>query len=243
MDISNYKLIAHRGLHFKNELIPENSLGAFSRAIQHDIAIEFDVHITSDGNLVVFHDNNLKRITGIDKIVEDCTLEFLKELKLLNTTFKIPTLQDVLNLIDGKVPILIEIKNERKVGLLEEKLLETLKTYKGKYVIESFNPLSLLWFKKHAPNIIRGQLSSKDIDGVTSKFEKIVLENMLLNAFVKPDFIAYDIKYITNKLVKKCKRENRFLLGWTIRDNESLNKAKTFCDGLIFENIDLSKIQ
>jgi glycerophosphoryl diester phosphodiesterase len=243
MDISNYKFIAHRGLYSKNEQIPENSLGAFSRAIQRDLAIEFDVHITSDGKLVVFHDNNLKRITGIDKIIEDCTLDFLKELKLQNTTFEIPTLQEVLSLIDGKVPLLIEIKNERKVGLLEEKLSKTLKGYKGKYIIESFNPLSLLWFRKNIPNVSIGQLSSKNIDGIKSKFEKFVLENMLLNTFVKPDFIAYDIEYITTKLAKKCKRKNRFLLGWTIRNIESLNKAKELCDGIIFENIDLKELK
>ena len=237
MNILDYKLIAHRGLHSKTERIPENSLEAFKKAIHHDFPIEFDVHLTSDGELVVFHDNNLKRITGTDMIIEDCTLKFLNELRLENTNYIIPTLKDVLNLVDGKVPLVIEIKNYRKVGPLEEKLLKVLIQYKGKYIIESFNPLSLLWFRKNTTNITIGQLSSKKIEGVNSCIKRFILRNMLLNFIVKPDFIAYEICYITPKLAKKCKKNKRFLFGWTIQNDESLKKAKFFCDGIIFDTI------
>ena len=237
MNISDYKLIAHRGLHSNNGRVPENSLEAFNMAIQHDFAIEFDVRLTSDGKLIVFHDKNLKRITGTDMIVEDCTLKSLKELKLGNTNFTIPTLQEVLSLVDCKVPLLIEIKNERKVGPLERKILKILTNYKGKYIIESFNPLSLLWFRRNAPNIVLGQLSSKKFDGMSSWIKRFILKNMLLNPLVKPNFIAYELRYITPKLAQKFKKHNRYLFGFTVQSDESLKKAKYLCDGIIFDNM------
>ena len=139
-------LIAHRGCH--NELIPENSMPAFSKAIKNNLIIELDIHLLKDNKVVVFHDDNLKRMTGLDKPIKDLTYEEVRKLKLLNTNYKVPLLSDVLELINGKVPVIIELKYDTKYGLLESELLKILKNYKGLYAIKSFNPLSLYYFKK-----------------------------------------------------------------------------------------------
>ena len=160
MDLSFLKsnLIAHRGLH--NENIPENSIKAFNKAIEKKYIIELDVHLLKDGNVVVFHDDNLKRMTGIDKLIKNTTYDEIKNLKLINSNEHIPLFTDVLKLINGSVPLLIELKYDTKIGLLEEKVISILKDYKGLYAIQSFNPFSLIYLKKHCKNIPRGQLVS-----------------------------------------------------------------------------------
>lgn len=235
MNIEKYKFIAHRGIHTKNGDNVENSIPAFKIAVEKNIGIELDVHITKDDEIVVVHDHNLKNITGIDKVVEELNLNEIKQMNLFNTNNKIPTLNEVLDVIDGKVPIVIEIKNEGRVGRLESKLYSLLKEYKGEYVIESFNPLTLLWFKKHDKNIIRGQLSAKKIDSI-SKFLNFFLSKMLFNIFTKPEFIAYNIFDITEKMYKKYNKKGIYLIGWTLKNMNEYHEYSNICDGLIFDN-------
>lgn len=235
MNINNYKFIAHRGIHSKNGDNVENSIPAFELAVQNNIGVELDVHITKDNELVVVHDSNLKNITGINKIVEDLTLKEIKEMYLFNTSNKIPTFKEVLDIIDGRVPVIIEIKNEGKVGKLESKLYNELINYDGEYVIESFNPLTLLWFKKHNKNIVRGQLSAKKIDSI-SKFLNFFLSKMLFNFFTRPNFIAYNIDDITDKMYKKYNDKGIYLIGWTLRKIDDYYKYNKICDGFIFDN-------
>ena len=121
--------------------------------------IELDLHVLKDDNVVVFHDKNLHRMTGIDKDIKDCTYDEIKNLKLKNTDNHIPLFKDVLELVDGKVPLLIELKHDVKVGKLEKETMKYLKKYKGEYAIMSFNPLTLLYFKKENSNIIRRTIS------------------------------------------------------------------------------------
>lgn len=241
MKYKNYKFVAHRGLH-NNSDIPENSILAFELAIKNNLPIELDVHLTSDKELVVFHDNNLKRMTGIDKIIEHCKLSELKNMHLNSTAQSIPTLDEVLELVACKVPLLIEIKNEHKIGALEDKLINKLSNYKGEYILESFNPLSLLWIRKRYRNIILGQLSTGDYSKYNIKFTfvKWVLKNMLLNFLVKPDFISYDYEYLSNKLYTKCKKHDIDLFAWTIKSQNDYETIKSLCDGIIFENFDIN---
>ena len=150
--------IAHRGLH--NEEYPENSLGAFQRCIDKNYPIELDVRLLNDNTLVVFHDDTLARMTGIDGYVSQINKEDLKNCKLNKTNFVIPTFREVLDLVDGKVPILIELKTANSsFGPLEKILTDTLTDYTGEYAVQSFNPFSVGWFTEHYPDIIRGQMS------------------------------------------------------------------------------------
>ena len=186
------KFIAHRGL-FNNTTVCENSLPAFECTIENGYAIELDIQPTKDNELVVFHDSTLLRMTGQNGKVSDYTYNELQELNLLNTNQKIPTLQQVLKLVNGQTPLLIEIKpNNLKVGKLETKLMQLLNEYNGQYAIQSFNPFIILWFKKNAPNVVRGILSAKftkNFENRPNVIKRIILKSMILNKFFTPDFI------------------------------------------------------
>ena len=146
--------IAHRGLHTKD--IPENSLSAFENALKNNYAIELDVQFTKDKEVVVFHDENLKRMTNDTRNIEDVNYDELKNLRLGNTNEIIPTLEEVLELVDSKVAILIEIKDCKDYIELSEKTYEILKGYEGNYAIQSFNPFILEWYKNNASEVVRG---------------------------------------------------------------------------------------
>lgn len=227
------KYIAHRGFH--NEENPENTLGAFKRAIEKGYVIELDVQLLKDGTVVVVHDNKLSRLCGEDKYVSNCTYDEIKGLKVLNSDFTIPTFKEVLEFIDGKTPLLIEIKNTLKVGELERKTYELLKEYNGEYAIQSFNPYSLAWFKDNAPNVLRGQLSSFFKGENLSFIKKILLKKLKLNKISNPNFISYNAENLPNKYCKRCDLP---ILAWTIRSQEEYLKVIKFCDNIIFEGFE-----
>lgn len=228
------RCIAHRGLH--NDQLPENSLGAFNNAIINGYPIELDVHMISDGTLVVFHDDTLSRMTGKDGYLKNLNKDDLKEYFLAQSKYTIPTLEEVLSLVDGKVPLLIEIKNNSKVGALETKLLETLKKYNGDYAIESFNPYVLEWFKNNAPEILRGQLAGFFKGEKLSSIKKFALKRMLLNKIAMPNFISYEATSLPNRFVRKYKTLP--LIAWTVRSQEEYLKVVKYCDNVIFENFE-----
>ncbi len=239
MDLFNSWLverpIAHRGLHDKT--VPENSLTAFARAIEAGHPIELDVQLIADGTVVVFHDDSLSRLTDNDGYLKFLNKEDLKYLSLLDSNEKIPTLEEVLALVNGKVPLLIEIKNEGKVGDLEKKVIDILHNYKGEFAIQAFNPYVLEYFYKHAPEIPRGQLSSYFRDVKLAFFKKFALKRMMLNKKVShPDFISYEAKRLPNRFTRKYK--NIPLLAWTVRSQSEYLKVVKHCDNVIFENFE-----
>ncbi len=234
MNLDKYKFIAHRGLYNKED-IPENSMRAFENAMDKGYAIELDVNMTKDGHLVVFHDNSLKRMTGMKMDVTMLELSEIKKLKLLGTDNKIPTMEDVLLLVSGKVPLMIEIKSNNKPKETTDKLMSLLKKYEGEYVIESFNPRIINYLRKYYPNVIRGQLAAKNIREVKSKFMRILLGKMVFNAITKPHFISYLYTDMTDGMYKKCKKKNIDVAVWTLREKDAYIKVKDRADMFIFE--------
>lgn len=228
------KYIAHRGLH--NASAAENSLSAFKNAIEKDYAIELDVHQISDGTLVVFHDETLSRMTGKDGYLQNLTKKDLKNYKLAGTEDTIPTLDEVLKLVGGRVPLLIEVKNQTKVGALEQKLLDTLKKYNGEYAIEAFNPYVLIWFKENAPDVIRGQLASKFKHVKLSGIKKFVLKRFKLNKQSQPHFISYCADDLPSRFVRKYKHLP--LIAWTVRSQNEYLKVIKHSDNIIFEGFE-----
>ena len=151
---------AHRGLHDKENGIPENSMTAFHRAVEHGYGAELDVHLLKDGALAVFHDSTLKRICGTEGKIEDLTAEDLGKYRLLGTEETIPLLSDVLALFEGKTPLIIELKVvDNNAAALTDAVMNLLKGWKGTYCIESFHPAVVKHLKEHYPQVIRGQLS------------------------------------------------------------------------------------
>lgn len=254
MILSEYKAVAHRGLHDISKGIPENSLAAFQRAVEVGAAIEIDVRLTCDNVAVVFHDDSLERMTGVIRPVEDCSWEELKELRLQDTRQGIPLLAQVLSMVGGRVPLLIELKDNGLKGRLAEEAMRQLRGYRGRYMVQSFNPLVLLQVKRIAPYVRRGQLSQKSLpkekEGgkrflslVKEALRKNLLGNVNFNGITKPDFIAYRIKDLTAIQAHQWEKQGYGLLAWTVHSQEQLNLAAELCQGAIFEGMDYETVK
>lgn len=237
---------AHRGL-YDNSRVPENSLAAFRKAVEAGYAVEMDVRLTKDGRVVVFHDDTLTRMCGISGRVADMTLKELESMRLLGTTETIPTFAEFLDTIQGKVPILIEFKTGIpgvEARSICEKVEVILQTYEGPYFIESFDYLVLEWFRKHHPEVVRGQLAmglqcyvpamGKVAAEMVSMRKRKMLTHLLYNYRGRPHFIAYrwqDVGFMV--------RLNQFLgariLCWTVTTRADGDHLLSRFDGIIFE--------
>ena len=155
----DHTMIAHRGLFDNHSEAPENSLAAFRKAADQWFGMELDVQLTKDGKLVVFHDFDMKRMCGVHKKITELTYAELEQYSLKNSTEKIPLFSNVLELVNGKVPLVVEIKVGFDYKATTEAVAAMLSQYKGIYCMECFNPLSLVWYRKHYPQVLRGQLS------------------------------------------------------------------------------------
>jgi glycerophosphoryl diester phosphodiesterase len=230
--------IAHRGLHSMSHGSPENSLAAFEHAIQKRFPIELDVHLLSDNKIAVYHDDNLKRMTGHEGIIERSDSALLKTMRLLHTEHKIPLLEDVLDLVRGRVPLLIDIKNKQRQGKLESALCGYLSNYRGDFAVQSFNPFALQWFFLHAPGIPRGQLSGDFRGEKLVIYKKFLLKNLFLNGYSKPHFISYDVRCIPSRVVSRQKKKGLPVIGWTVQNREELERVRMWCVNIIFEGFE-----
>ena len=231
------KHFAHRGLH---GAVPENSLAAFRLAVENGYGIELDLHVTADGKLCVFHDNTLTRMCNIDGRVEDKTAEELHNIRLGDSEEYIPLFSEVLALVDGKVPLVVELKGESGDTRVCELAAEMLDGYKGEYCMESFNPIYVGWFKKHRPDVIRGQLSARMTDGkgAVIKLRNFALKNMLTNVISRPDFLAYCYKDKDVLAFRLARKMGGYPVAWTVRDDEAMQSTVGDFKAVIFENID-----
>lgn len=235
---------AHRGLHDNKTDAPENSMKAFKQAVDAGYGIELDVQMTKDGQVVVAHDFDLKRICGVDKQVNELTYEELKQYPILKSDERIPLFTDFLKLVDGKIPLVVELKCRNGKDPIAAKADEILREYKGVYCIESFDPRVLLWYKKNHPEVVRGQLSGNLLkeDSKIKGSMRIVyrlLSHLLLNVATRPDFIAYDIRYSKNLSRKICRLMGAPAVAWTVRTEAEYEKAKKEYDLFIFEQVKL----
>ncbi len=229
---------AHRGLHDNASDAPENSLAAFQKAVEAGYGIEMDVQVTKDKVPVVFHDFTLERICKKPGKVCDYTWQELKEFTLCDSQERIPKFEDVLNLVKGKVPLIVELKVEWTDIAVCPAADALLQKYKGLYCVESFNPMALLWYRRYRNKIVRGQLS----DGFTRSGEfhgslYFFLENLMLNWITKPDFVAYNHKYADVAARKLCwKLYRNMAAAWTIKNQEELERARKQFDLFIFDS-------
>ena len=228
---------AHRGLHGEGRA--ENSLSAFAAAVEAGFGIELDVRLTKDGEMVVFHDNTLTRVAGMDKRVDELTLAELRECRLLGTDDTVPTLGEVLALVDGRVPLLIEIKEDAGKSAVTEKLPSELLGYSGPYIVESFNPLSLRAFRRLRREVPVGILSQHFCrhERYKGKILYFILQNMLLNFLYVPDFVAYkhsDTRMASLKLARSF--FGTLTVAWTVKSREEEAAARVAgFDSVIFE--------
>ncbi len=222
---------AHRGLHKIDKSIPENSLPAFEAAARIGYGVELDVHLTRDDEVVVFHDDDLKRICGAEGRIEDMTLAELRQYRLCGTQYGIPTLKEVLAAIDGRCPMIVELKKSSRRRELCRRTYELLREYNGRWCIESFDPRIVLWFRVHAPEVLRGQLSTRmsELRSSTSPVQAFILSRLLLNFLARPQFIAYEIGR-KPLMVRLCELMGAMKVAWTSREwkTEEKNDAVIF---------------
>ncbi len=229
------KLYAHRGLHDDNHSVPENSLAAFGRAVEAGYGIELDVQLTADHVLVVHHDGNTLRVCGVDAIISKTPYDRLPPLP---DGALIPTFQDVLALVDGREPMIVEVKPDGDPIANAAAAREALSTYQGPYCVESFHPLAVRYFRKNAPDVMRGQLAmGGSFQGSEMKrAEFMALKYLLLNFLGRPHFISYSCTLDHNLSMWLMKSLlHPLLVAWTVRDQPTMDKALKEYDLIIFE--------
>ena len=211
---------AHRGLH--SDDCAENSLEAFDRACEAGYGIELDVQFTSDKELVVFHDDSAVRMTGRDELIRNMSSDEVRELTLRTDGSSIPSFAEVLGIVNGRVPLLVEIKTCPNVKALARAVADALREYKGSYIIESFDPICIAELRRYAPEMIRGQLVTgrKDYRGQHG-IVAFALSQLMINILARPDFIAYNAGVNCTSGLWLHKHIFRTpLAAWTITDAE-----------------------
>ncbi len=209
--------IAHRGK--ADAAMLENTLAAFSGCVAGGTPIELDVHLSRDGVPVVIHDFHLGRLCGADVTVEALSVAQLQALPLLGTEARIPTLGEVLRLVAGRVPVLIEIKARGRSRELEAATWRELADYGGPYAVQSFDPGAILWFRRHAPQVLRGQLVSDEADDQVYRGRawRLAMRALLPNLLTRPDFVAVKLSMLTPRYARYVKARAGCVLGWTVR--------------------------
>lgn len=222
---------AHRGLH--TDGVPENSLPAFAAAVNSGYGIELDVHLTADGELVVHHDDSIKRLTGEDGKISELTAAELTSKKLCGTEATIPLFSEVLSLVNGKVPLIVELKRDPKdaPAPLCERVFSALDAYKaetdGKYCVESFNPYVVNWCRKNRSDIFRGQLTEAFYSRGKKTKIMYMMENLLINILGRPDFVAYNVQDRGNFSLRVWQKiYSAPIAFWTIKSQAELDAAR-----------------
>ena len=237
----NTRYYAHRGLFDNSGSFPENSAGAFKKAVNAGYGIELDVQMSKDGVPVVIHDFTLERPAGKPGRVADYTFDELKSFSLFGSEERIPSFREVLEIVGGRVPLIIELKVERTDLSVCDAVWELLKDYRGEYCVESFNPLPLRWFRRRHPEVARGQLSDNFMSDPQFRGKHTpfmwAMQMMMANFLSRPDFIAYNHLFMGNLSRRLC----RHLFGaygaaWTIKSDADFNRAKDEFDVFIFDS-------
>lgn len=250
-------------------LAPENSLAAFAAAAEAGYGIELDVQLTLDNKAVVCHDPDLLRVAGDPRNIRDLTYDELVRIRcsprrlrcrvspllpgatenppLVTTPSQapagyyqhVPLLEDVLRVVDGRVPIIVEFKfeNYRTWDDRDEELMQTaaalLDAYQGLYVVESFNPAAMNWYKREHPDVCRGQLAE---DTEFTKNPVLWMAGKLMfNEISRPDFVAYDFRNGNGAMLRFVRRMGAMAVAWAVRTSDELAGAQPYFDRFIFE--------
>ncbi|HEU4364827.1 MAG TPA: glycerophosphodiester phosphodiesterase family protein [Candidatus Krumholzibacteria bacterium] len=245
--------IAHRGLHDVSRGIPENSLPAFWAAARAGYPLELDVRLLRDGEVVVLHDRDLDRVTHAHGPVSALTSAELRRVSLAGVVSgggdprpedaRVPLLRDVLDLIAGSTPLLIEIKNEGDAGDIEPAVAAVLDGYAGPFAVQSFHPGTVAWWRDHEPAVTRGLLAGDFRHEQIDEAMRRRLQNLDLVGACAPDFIGYDIRLLPCDPVRRERAAGRPVIGWTARSLEDARRAREHCDNVIFEGFDAASLR
>lgn len=244
MDLSwlTRRPIAHRGLHDRSAGRIENSLGAARAAVEHGYAIECDVSLSADGEVVVFHDDTLERLTGETGRVADRTMAHLAATRLTGSDECIPRLADLLAVIDGRVGLVIELKSAfaRSPDVaLTARVGDLLAGYRGPVVTESFDPRLVQAARAAMPEIGHGIVSERAADpadyGGMGAVGRFALTHLLHAPWSRPDFVSHSIADLEAPAPRLARRLGLPLTTWTVRTADDVAKAKRLGAEIVFE--------
>lgn len=227
--------IAHRGLH--DARTPENSLAACRAAIAAGYAIEIDVHLGSGGELPVFHDDDLRRMTGTGGGITTTPWSKLASLRLGASDEPIPRLGDVLACVGGRVPLLIEVKAGSRPRATAKAIAEVVASYDGPVALQSFHPFALSTLRRVLPDAVIGVLSGDFSKQELPAVQKFLLRRLLLAPLSRPDFIGYELGALPHWAPTVARRLGLPLVAWTVRDDQQLLRARSLADNVIFEGV------
>ena len=228
--------IAHRGLH--GDGVPENSVAAFEAAVDAGYPVELDVRLTADEVPVVCHDANLGRLCGLDDDVAALERADLEGVTLLDSEEGVPTLEGALDAVDGRVPVLVEVKNRERPGAVERAVARTLEDYEGSFAVQSFNPLTVRWFRRRRPSWPRGLVAGAFRDvAAGGPLLRFALRRLLASPLCRPDFIAYEHDALPFWPVTLHRAAGYPVLAWTVRSRAALRRSREHADNVIFESI------
>lgn len=230
------RAFAHRGLYSPDQSVPENSLPAFRRAVEAGYGAELDVQLTRDGHVVVFHDDDLARGTGLNGRICDLTLDQVHQLRLFGTDERIPLFADVLAVFAGKQPLIVELKSAPNASALCDAVYRMLAEYNGPACVESFDPKIVRWFRVHDPRRLRGQLAMAFCfyKAPTPAWLAFLLSRLLTGFLARPQFIAYGLgpKCLSARF---CESLGAMKVCWTSREAEQHSRLMAENDAVIFE--------
>jgi glycerophosphoryl diester phosphodiesterase len=235
--------IAHRGLHDAAKGIVENSASAVRAAMGAGLAIEVDLQCAAGDMPIVFHDTTLDRLTLETDLVAARTTDALSGIALRNSPDRILSLPALLALVNGHVPLVLEVKSTwTRDGKFEANIAKVLESYKGPLAVMSFDPYSVAAFREVAPELPRGLIGERFDDkrywSDLTLWQRLAMRNLLTSAFARPHFIAYDIKALP--ALAPFLAQTLFglpLLTWTVRTKEERERALRYADAMIFEGI------
>ncbi|TPW33020.1 glycerophosphodiester phosphodiesterase [Martelella alba] len=223
--------IAHRGYHDMNKAVWENSLPAFKRAIDAGFAIECDLHLSADGIPMVFHDDDLKRLCGLDLVPENETAERLATIKIGTTDATIPSFTDLLALTDGRVPLVVELKTAPSHNpLFATAVLDCLAGYKGPVALMSFDAQLLRDLKSAGAPRPLGLTAMGDTEEAFDAHRKAVSIGL--------DFVSYYYDHLPNAFISGLKADGKTIITWTVRDERARDITFANADQMTFEGFD-----
>ena len=222
---------AHRGLHGNG--VPENSLAAYAGAVERGMGIECDIQRSRDNAAMLVHDWELDRLTGVTGPTASYSADELAQIAFLDSEHKLAQLADLLGLVDGKVPLLIEIKSRRRYDVEESCIAvrDALKNYRGAHAVMSFDPRVSRWFRRNSPQTLHGLVIREDEKGMTQK----AWQRHFALWLARPDFVAYHVMALPNPMTCGLRKAGMPILTWTVDSAELLARAQIHADAPIAE--------
>jgi glycerophosphoryl diester phosphodiesterase len=225
-------------LHDLQAGVPENTLPAFEAAIAAGYPIELDVQQLADGSLVVFHDDDLRRAVGVDLRLARVSYETLRAQRLFGTDLRAPALADVLALVAGRVPIMLEVKYRGRSSRIAQAVQQAIASYAGRLAIQSFNPFVMAWFRRHTRGRALGQLAGPLEEDPMSGLERLATRRLLTLALSRPDFINYDLRALPDPWISWLSSRLQLpLVCWTVRNEQDQKRAENHGINYVFEGI------